>query len=124
MMIPAARLARVAAVIGSPRQLGDLLPPAQVRAQLAAFRMCDRVVCNSQAAADRLCQAGLSERKVVVIGNALPLEAFAESPPALPRVEGRLRVGMIARMNAEYKNHRGFLRAAARLNQDDSHVEF
>jgi L-malate glycosyltransferase len=124
MLIPAARLGRVAAVFGSHRQLGDLLTPAQFSAQLAAFRMCDRVVCNSQAAADRLRQAGLSERKLVIIGNALPLEAFAASPPALPRVESRLRVGMIARMNAEYKNHRGFLRAAARLNQSVSNVEF
>src|SRR5579864_4062492 len=74
MMIPAARLARVPAVIGSHRQLGDLLTPAQFSAQLAAFRMCDRVVCNSQAAADRLRDAGLRERKLAVIGNALPME--------------------------------------------------
>lgn len=124
MMIPAARLARVPAVIGSHRQLGDLLTPAQFSAQLAAFRMCDRVVCNSQAAADRLREAGLRERTLAVIGNALPLEAFADTAPALPRVAGRLRVGVIARMNAEYKNHRGFLRAAARLKQNTAEVEF
>ncbi|MFZ1158622.1 MAG: glycosyltransferase, partial [Candidatus Sulfotelmatobacter sp.] len=37
MLIPAAWLARVA-VIGSHRQLGDLLTPNQFRAQLAMFR--------------------------------------------------------------------------------------
>lgn len=123
-MIPAAKLARVPVVIGSHRQIGDLLSPAQFRAQLMMFHLCDRVVCNSHAAADRLLQAGLAERKVVVIGNALPPEAFAETTPALTRVTGVLRVGMIARMNASYKNHRQFLRAAARLSSKRSDVEF
>src|ERR1700688_1783455 len=45
-LIPAARLAGVP-VIGSHRQLGDLLSPAQFRAQLAVFHLCSRVVCNS-----------------------------------------------------------------------------
>ena len=123
-LIPAARLARVPVVIGSHRQLGDLLTPAQFRAQLMMFRWCDRVVCNSRAAADRLLQAGLPERKVVVIGNALPPEAFAEASPALARTAGILRVGMIARMNASYKNHGEFLRVAARLSRKLPHVEF
>jgi L-malate glycosyltransferase len=123
-LIPAARLAGIPVVIGSHRQLGDLLSPAQFRAQLAMFRMCDRVMCNSRAAAERLLRAGLPERKVVVIGNALPAEAFAEAAPALGRVEGMVRIGMIARMNAEYKNHRGFLRAAKRLSERFSNLEF
>ena len=123
-LIPAARLAGVPVVIGSHRQLGDLLTPAQFRAQLAVFRMCDRVVCNSRAAAERLLRAGLPERKVVVIGNALPGELFEEHVPALPPAEGMLRIGMIARMNAEYKNHRGFLRAAKQLSQRFPNAEF
>jgi L-malate glycosyltransferase len=123
-LIPAARLARVPVVIGSHRQLGDLLTPAQFRAQLMMFRWCTRVVCNSRAAAERLLQAGLPEGKVAVIGNALPQQAFAEMSPALARAPGILRVGMIARMNARYKNHREFLRAAARLSHKLSNVEF
>jgi glycosyltransferase involved in cell wall biosynthesis len=124
MLIPAAKLARMPVVIGSFRQLGDLLTPAQFRAQLMTFRWCDRVVCNSRAAADRLRQAGLPERKLAVVGNGLPPEAFAETLPAVPRREGILRVGMIARMNAAYKNHCTFLRAAARLCERFSNVEF
>jgi len=124
MLVPAAKLARVPVVIGSHRQLGDLLPPAKFRAQLTMFRWCDRVVCNSQAAADRLLQAGLPGHKVVVIGNGLPPEAFAETAPALERCEGILRVGMIARMNADYKNQGAFLRAAARVGQRLSNIEF
>src|SRR5277367_2666517 len=99
-LIPAARLARVPVVIGSHRQLGDLMTPAQFRAQAAAFRWCDAVACNSQAAADRLAAAGVSRDKLVVIGNALPMAAFEAATPALPRRFGTLRIGMIARMNA------------------------
>jgi glycosyltransferase involved in cell wall biosynthesis len=124
MLIPAAKLARVPVVIGSHRQLGDLLTPAKFRAQLAVFRWCDRVVCNSQAAADHLLEAGLPAHKLVVIGNGLPPEAFAKTAPALERREGTLRVGMIARMNAVYKNQGGFLRAAARLTERFPSVDF
>lgn len=123
MLIPAAKLARIP-VIGSHRQLGDLLSPAKFRAQLAMFRWCDRVVCNSQAAADRLLHAGLEGNKLVVIGNGLPPTAFAETAPALERSAGILRVGMIARMNAEYKNQGSFLRAAAQVAQRFPDVEF
>jgi glycosyltransferase involved in cell wall biosynthesis len=92
--------------------------------QLAFFRMCDRVVCNSKAAAERLREAGLAKRKIVVIGNALPAEAFVQTSPVLPQAGGRLRVGMIARMNADYKNHRGFLRVAERLGARFPNAEF
>jgi glycosyltransferase involved in cell wall biosynthesis len=122
-LIPTARMSGIP-VIGSQRQIGDLLTPAQFWAQLAAFWLCDRVVCNSRAAAERVLQAGLPKGKVVVIGNALPPEAFAETTPVLPRAEGTIRIGMIARMNAEYKNHRGFLRAAKLLRERDSNLQF
>ena len=123
MLIPAAKLARVPVVIGSHRQLGDLLTPNQFRAQMAMFRLCDRVVCNSRAAADRLAQAGLPEGKLVVVGNGLPAQAFAETAAMPPRREGILRVGMIARMNAKYKNHSIFLRAAARAREKFANLE-
>ncbi|HXJ95597.1 MAG TPA: glycosyltransferase [Terriglobia bacterium] len=116
-LVPSARLSRVPVVIGSQRQIGDLLTHAQARAQMAAFRWCDRVVCNSRAAGERLVSQGLRRDKVVVIGNGLPPEAFAECPPALPRSPGVLRVGMIARMNLRAKNHLTFLRVAARLQK-------
>lgn len=123
-LIPAAKLARVPVVIGSHRQLGDLMTPAQFRAQAAAFRWCDAVVCNSQAAADRLIAAGLSPDKIAVIGNALPAEAFAAAPAALPKRPGVLRVGMVARMNHRYKNQSGFLRSAAQIHERMPDVEF
>jgi len=123
-LIPAAKLARVPVVIGSHRQLGDLMTPAQFRAQAAAFRWCDAVVCNSQAAADRLIATGLSPSKIAVIGNALPAAVFTAAPAALPKRPDAARVGMVARMNHRYKNHSGFLRIAAQIHQRMPDVEF
>lgn len=128
-LIPAARFARVPVIIGSHRQIGDLMTPAQFRAQAIAFRWCDAVVCNSQAAAARLAAAGLPREKLVVIGNAMPSSAFETALPALPRRaggfhSGNLRVGMVARMNAGYKNHAGFLRIAAEAHKRMPEAEF
>lgn len=123
-LIPSARMAGVSVVIGSQRQLGDLLTPAQTYVQTCAFRWCDAIVCNSRAAARRLLEQGLAEDKVVVIGNGLPASAFAETPCALTRRPGLLRVGMIARMNTRAKNHGTFLRVAARLRDKFPGLEF
>lgn len=123
-LIPAARFARVPIVIGSHRQLGDLMTPAQFRAQAAIFRFCDAIVCNSHAAAARLSASGVPRNKLTVIGNALPNEAFTPAVPAPPRPAGVLRVGMVARMNAHYKNHAGFLRIASIVHKQWPNVEF
>lgn len=124
MLIPAARLARVPVVIGSHRQLGDLQTWKQFHAQNITFSLCDRVVCNSQAAADRLRRTGVRRCKLVVIPNGLSEESFVETTPALSLVPGLTRVGMIARMNDPAKNHRTFLRVAARLATKFDHLEF
>lgn len=124
MLLPVARLAGIPVVIGSHRQLGDLLSPAQFRAQAAAFRFCDRIVCNSRAAALRLTQHGVPTHKLVVIPNGLAPEAFATATPILQRSPGIVRIGMIARMNVRYKNQAGFLRAAARVCETFKQAEF
>ncbi len=113
MLVPAARAARVPVVIGSQRQLGDLLSPAKRWVQSTAFRLCDAVVCNCQAAADLLHSHGLSTSKLVVIPNYVPTEAFAQAAPALPKNPGTVRIGMVARMNHAVKNHPLLLRAFA-----------
>lgn len=124
VLVPAARLARVPVIVGSQRQLGDLLTPTQFRVQMTMFHWCDAVVCNSQAAANGLVDRGLPECKITVIWNGLPEAAFADTAPALPRVSGSLRVGMIARMNTPAKNHSLFLRTAARLSLEFPQTEF
>lgn len=123
-LVPSARLAGVPVVIGSQRQLGDLLTPLQSRAQGMMFRWCDAVVCNSKAAAQRLIDHGLAESKIAVICNGLPPEAFATPAAAFPRRPGWARVGMIARMNSTAKNHSLLLRAAARMHGSASQIEF
>ena len=123
-LLPAARAASVPVIIGSQRQLGDLLTPGQRKLQKLAFRLCDVVVCNSRAAAAKLASGGFPAGKIRIIGNALAPEAFSAAEPLLPKAPGRLRVGMVARMNSEAKNHRIFLQAAATLAQQFSIVEF
>lgn len=123
-MIPAARWANVPVVIGSQRQLGDLLTPRQFSIQKLFFKHCDVVVCNSRAAASRLTDDGFPAEKIRVIGNALAPEFFEVSAPCLDPRPGVLRVGMIARMNAHYKNHRLFLQAAAKMARSHPNAEF
>jgi L-malate glycosyltransferase len=124
MLIPAARLARVTAVVGSHRQVGDLLGPSRLAVQIAAFRLCDRVVCNSHVGGQFLMDHGLPARKIVVIPNGLPDDAFAQTPPLFPRDSDVLRVGMVARMNNPVKNYPGLLHAAARLVPKFPTLEF
>lgn len=114
-LIPAARMAQIPVVVGSLRQLGDLLSRPKAYAQLAMFHWCDAVVCNSRAAAGRLLENGFPERKLVVIRNGLPASAFAVVAPSVPRTGGVFRIAMIGRMNERRKNHGLFLRATARL---------
>jgi len=124
MMVPAARLAGVPVVIGSQRQLGDLLTARQRQVQAAIFRWADCVVSNSRIVADSLIADGMPPHKVAVIPNGLPEACFAETRPALSRVEDVTRVGMIARMNSPAKNYSVFLRAAARVAAQFPNVEF
>jgi L-malate glycosyltransferase len=124
MLIPAARLARVPVVLGSHRQLGDLQTRNQFRAQNAMFRLCDRVVCNSRSAADRLREAGIAARKLTVIPNGLPDELFAGVTPDPARSPQVVRIGMISRMNDPVKRHDLFLRAAKRLAERFPQLRF
>jgi len=123
-LIPAAKLGGVHVVVGSQRQLGDLLTPWQSRAQAAMFRWSDCVVCNSRAGAASLLKRGVPESKIAVIGNGLPPSSFAPADAALPRRSGVLRVGMIARMNTPSKNHAAFLAMSARLKEKHPEAEF
>lgn len=124
MLIPAARLARIPVVIGSQRQLGDLLTPSQYRVQTAMFRWSDGVVCNSRIVGEALVRDGVPQSKVVIIPNGLPDAAFAETEPAFEKRPGVLRIGMIARMNLKAKNHAVFLAAAARVAAKFPEAEF
>jgi glycosyltransferase involved in cell wall biosynthesis len=123
MLIPAARFAGVPVVVGSHRQLGDLLTQGQFKAQSAAFRFCDQVVCNSWAAARRLQETGMREQKLTVIPNGLPDAWFAAVPAALVHETGVVRIGLISRMNPG-KGHEVFLRVAEKLTVRHPQLQF
>jgi glycosyltransferase involved in cell wall biosynthesis len=124
MLIPTARMAGVPVVIGSKRNLGHQLTPVKRKLLNAFYRWCDKVVCNSHAAARLLADEGLPEKHLTVIPNGLPEEAFSNPAPALPSRPGVLRVGLIARMNEPVKNQSLFLRSAARLAPAFPEAEF
>jgi glycosyltransferase involved in cell wall biosynthesis len=125
IMIPVARMAGVPIVIGSHRQLGDLLTRLQFNAQTALLQLCDRIVCNSQAAAEQLATRGLSPNRLVVIPNAVSPEIFGVGHTRKQSSRASIvRVGMIARMSAAGKNHALLLRAAARLRSKSRNIQF
>lgn len=124
MLIPVARYARVPVVIGSARNLGDLLGPMQRVVLFMMFCLCTKVVCNSQAAARRVQSQGLPGSRITVIPNGLPEEAFVSSGLEVRKNSDPLRVGLIARMNNRVKNQDIFLQAAAKLANRFSEVEF
>jgi glycosyltransferase involved in cell wall biosynthesis len=124
LMIPVARIAGVPVVIGSHRQLGDLLTSLQDATQAALFRLCDAVVCNSRAAATRLTKHGVLADKVAIIPNAVPDEIFEVADARTRGAPSEVvRIGMIAAMRT-VKNHTLFLRAAARLRRSSEKIEF
>lgn len=123
MMVPSAKLAGVPAVVACQNQLGDLLTPMQNRVEIGNFRRCDRVVCNSQAAADRLARLGVPGYRLVVIRNGIENPEHVPGP-ALPPEPTRVRIGLVARMNHPVKNHDGFLRAAAKIAARHANVDF
>lgn len=124
MLIPVARYARVPVVIGSQRNLGDLLSPMRRAALFMMFCLCTKVVCNSRAAALRVLNQGLPESRIAVIPNGLPEDAFVSPELVFRQNSGPLRVGLVARMNHHVKNQTMFLQAAARLASRFSEAEF
>jgi glycosyltransferase involved in cell wall biosynthesis len=125
LMIPVARMSGVPIVIGSHRQLGDLLTQVQFDAQNAFLQLCDRIVCNSRAAAERLATWGLAPNRMVVIPNAVSPEIFrvGHTRSQVPSANV-VKVGMIARMSAAGKNHALLLRAAAHLRSKSRNIQF
>ncbi len=124
LLIPCAYLAGVPVVIGSFRNLGDLLTPMKLRALLTAFHRCECVVCNSKAAAQMLARHGLSKQTIVIIPNAIREELFRPTSPILARDPAKVRIGIIARMNSRKKGHQVFLRSAEKLASKYPGVEF
>jgi glycosyltransferase involved in cell wall biosynthesis len=77
--IPAARLARVDAVIASIRDMGIYLTPRQLQVQRLACRLADVVLVNAEAIRRWLIADGYPAERIRVIGNGIDLAPF-EAP--------------------------------------------
>jgi len=85
--LPPAALARVPVRIANRREV--FIPgrtPAHQRLERLAYRTAHRIVANSRAAAARLYEERVSERKVEVIANGIDLARFSRRPdPSVKR---------------------------------------
>jgi glycosyltransferase involved in cell wall biosynthesis len=94
------------------------------RAERLLAPLSDAAVANSETVADALRRVGLPERQLVVIHNgvAIPEPLSAERRDELRASVGASHgdrlVGMVARLDGEFKDHETFLRAAARVRAD------
>lgn len=117
--IPAARFARVPAIVASVRSFGLTLSPLQWRVQRMVCRLADRVVVNAGAIRDWLEERGFPERKLSVIHNGVDVAKFSSGEGAAIRrefgvPENAPLVVMIARLNSQ-KGEGYLLEAAPRI---------
>lgn len=111
--VPAARLARVPAVIASQRDLGDLRPRLQRRLHNIVLRLADYVVVNTDIVAERIAKAGVvAPTRIVVIPNGVDGARFSGRPGGdSDRRPGRIVIGTLAVLRPE-KGLGDFVRAA------------
>ncbi len=99
--LPAARLARVPAVVASQRDLGSLRAPLQQRLHRAFLRLAHHLVVNSPSVAERVARyGGIAGERVTVIPNGVDLARFAPDT-ARTAVPGRTLVGTLANLRPE-----------------------
>ncbi|MGW4372267.1 glycosyltransferase [Streptomyces albidoflavus] len=113
---PAARLARVPALVAGRRSLGHFKRGrrAALLAERLATRWTHAVVPNAEAVAEDVRRGeGVPEHKITVIPNGLAPEAFAAARPAT--VETALPVVLCVANLSRHKGHRHLLDAVARL---------
>lgn len=127
--VPAARLARVPAVVASIRDMGDIWTPSQRRVQRLVCRMADRVTVNARVVARHLAAEGYDPGRLTVIPNGIDTAPF----DGIQR-DGRIRdelgiprdvplVGVVSRLNPD-KGIDHFLRAAAMVTRHLGDVRF
>jgi glycosyltransferase involved in cell wall biosynthesis len=123
LALPAARLARVPAIIASQRDLGELRPRHQHRIHGAMLRLATHVVVNSAAVAERLARSHAARSgRLSVIHNGVDLRRFAPGSATGARPETVL-VGSLASLRA-YKGLLELVEAAAMVKPGAPHVRF
>jgi glycosyltransferase involved in cell wall biosynthesis len=80
LALPAARLARVPAIIGSQRNLGNLRSPSEQVVHDLCLRFATHVHVNSEAVKNRVLRSrGMRPKRVTVIPNGVDLGRFSPS---------------------------------------------
>jgi len=121
--VPAARLARVPAVIASQRDLGNLRPWHERRIQAAMLRLATHVMVNSDAVAERLAHTRAARSgRLNVIRNGVDLQRFGAPLPSPARPRGQT-VGVLANLRPE-KGLRQLVEAAALVKQRAPETSF
>src|SRR4051812_3176205 len=106
---------------GAITTLNDRRALRNARVERLLAPLSDAAVANSETVAHALRSVGLPERQLVVIHNGVavpePLSAEhrAELRASVGAAHGDRLVGMVARLDGEFKDHETFLRAAARV---------
>jgi L-malate glycosyltransferase len=100
--ILAARLARVALVVASQRDLGDIQLPMHGRIHRILLRLADHVLVNAQVIADRLCLGRtVASDRVVVVPNGVDILRFHPATGRRPGSGGAVTVGTLANLRPE-----------------------
>lgn len=121
--VPAARLARVPAVIASQRDLGNLRPWHERRIQAAMLRLATHVMVNSDAIAERLARTRAARSgRLTVIRNGVDLQRFGPPLHSAVRPKGPT-VGVLANLRPE-KGLRQLVEAAALVKQRAPETSF
>ncbi|MEE8141425.1 MAG: glycosyltransferase, partial [Alphaproteobacteria bacterium] len=133
----AAKFARSPPVIWGIRQ-GTLDPRLTKRSTILTTRLCAllsrsvpaRILCCSSVARDIHVALGYAPEKMAVIPNGFDLERFRPNGEARIAVRRELGIepdapliGLVARFDPQ-KDHRGFIRAAARLHESGAGAQF
>jgi glycosyltransferase involved in cell wall biosynthesis len=101
LALPAARLARVRAAVGSQRDLGNLRPPGEQMLRGFALRLATNVVVNSESVKERIVEAhGVRSSGVTVIPNGVDLARFSPGQEKA-RVGDGLLVGAVSNLRPE-----------------------
>lgn len=118
-----AYLARVPARITSKGETDGFRSPMQKRAERMSFRLAHRVIANCLVVKNQLIHEGVNPKRIIQHYNGLDLDRL-KAPPGLTRADalnlfalpqGRRFISIVANLRNPVKDHRMFLRAAARV---------
>jgi glycosyltransferase involved in cell wall biosynthesis len=118
-------LAGVPARVTSKGETDGFRTPMQKRAERVAFRLAHRVIANCLVVQNQLIMEGVGPARIIQHYNGLELERLKVNPAlgreealasfGLPQDPARRFITIVANLHNPVKDHRMFLRAAARV---------